>query len=44
VLDDFTKAMQTNELLADGLHPNNEGNAVIFEIVKPKLLSMLKDA
>lgn len=43
VLDEFTKAMQTNELLPDGLHPNNEGHAVIFEIVKSKLLSILKD-
>lgn len=38
VFDEFAKAMQNHELLADGLHPNNHGHEVIFEIVKPHLV------
>jgi len=41
VFDEFTKAMQTDELLADGLHPNNEGHTAIYGIVKSRLLTLL---
>lgn len=42
VFDEFTKAMQGRELLADGLHPNNEGHKVIFDIVRPSLYQELE--
>lgn len=42
VFDEFTKAMQTRELLADGLHPNNDGHEVIFDIVKARLCKELE--
>lgn len=42
VFDEFTKAMQASELLADGLHPNNEGHEVIFDIVKARLCRELE--
>jgi len=44
VFDEFAKAMQAKELLADGLHPNNEGHDVIFNIVRPRLLALIEGA
>jgi len=44
VFDAFSKAMQSSELLADGLHPTNDGHAMIFEILKPELLRMLESS
>lgn len=43
VFDKFTKAMSNSDLLADGLHPNNVGHTVIFEIVKPRLVPLLEE-
>lgn len=43
VFEEFTEAMQARELLADGLHPNNDGHAAVFEIVKPVLLPLLEE-
>ena len=31
-----------NNLLPDGLHPNDQGHKLIYEIVKPKLLELLR--
>jgi lysophospholipase L1-like esterase len=28
-------------LLEDGLHPNNAGHQIMYEIIKPKLLELL---
>lgn len=42
VFAEFIKAMQTKELLADGLHPNNDGHAVIFDIVGSRLYQELE--
>lgn len=44
LFDEFAKAMQGRELLADGLHPNNDGHTAIFDIVKPALLPLLEEA
>lgn len=44
VFEEFDKAMQARELLADGLHPNNQGHEAIFNIVKPHLLPLLEKA
>lgn len=41
VFEEFTKAMQARELLADGLHPNNDGHEAIFDIVKLHLYGEL---
>lgn len=42
VFDEFTKAMKDRALLADGLHPNNEGHQVMYEIIKPRLEELLR--
>lgn len=42
VFEEFTKAMQARELLADGLHPNSDGHEAIFDIVKIHLYNELE--
>lgn len=43
VFDEFKKLMDKGEnLLADGLHPNDEGHEVIYQIVMPKLQELVK--
>jgi lysophospholipase L1-like esterase len=42
VFDRFIAAVnEGRELLPDGLHPNNEGHQVMYEIVKPELVELL---
>lgn len=44
VFDKFMKALTKDPtILPDGLHPNNTGHKVIFQIVKPQLLKLLKE-
>jgi acyl-CoA thioesterase-1 len=43
VFDKFKKHLDGGEsLLADGLHPNNEGHELIFQLVQPELDKLLK--
>jgi lysophospholipase L1-like esterase len=42
VFERFLSATKLEELLADGLHLNNRGHRVIFDIVKPKLLTLIE--
>lgn len=42
VFDVFTKAEAENELLPDGLHPNDAGHKLIGELVLPKLDELIK--
>lgn len=43
VLDEFKKHVDAGEdLLADGLHPNDAGHELIYQIVMPKLQELLK--
>jgi lysophospholipase L1-like esterase len=43
VFDEFKKHIDAGEdLLADGLHPNDAGHEVIYNIVMPKLQEILK--
>lgn len=44
VFEPFLQATTSGELLADGLHPNNKGHQVIFDIVKSELLALLEEA
>ncbi len=41
LFDSLTKEQQKRELLRDGIHPNNEGHALIFEAIKPKVEELL---
>jgi len=42
VFDRFMAVVnEGRELLPDGLHPNNEGHRLIYEIVKPRLVELL---
>ena len=42
IFESFKAKMETGEkLLADGLHPNNEGHKLIFELVRPELDKLL---
>ncbi len=44
VFDEFKKHLDKGEnLLADGLHPNNDGHQLIFELVQPELEKLLKN-
>lgn len=42
VFERFLEATKSEELLADGLHPNNKGHQVIFDIVKPELVNLIE--
>jgi len=42
VFETFTKAESENELLPDGLHPNDAGHKLIYELVFPKLDELIK--
>lgn len=38
IFDEFKKHLDAGEeILADGLHPNNQGHEIIFDLVKPEL-------
>ena len=42
VFEEFKEHLDSGEnLLADGLHPNNEGHELIFELVRPELDKLL---
>ncbi|HKU18400.1 MAG TPA: GDSL-type esterase/lipase family protein [Candidatus Saccharimonadales bacterium] len=42
VFDAFMQQVKSGaNLLPDGLHPNNEGHQLIFEIVRPQLIKLL---
>ena len=43
VFEKFLGAIKLDELLADGLHPNNKGHQVIFDILQPKLLTLIEE-
>lgn len=43
VFDEFLAQLQEgNDLLADGLHPNDAGHELIYQMVKPKLEELLR--
>ena len=43
VFDKFKKHFDAGEnLLADGLHPNNDGHELIFQLVRPELEKLLR--
>ena len=37
-----TELDKENDLLPDGLHPNDKGHEIIYSIVRPKLEELLK--
>lgn len=41
LFDEFTQAQQSDELLYDGLHPNDKGHELIYNEVKKKLAEIL---
>lgn len=43
ILDAFEAALKSGQdLLADGLHPNDAGHELMYQIIKPKLEELLK--
>jgi lysophospholipase L1-like esterase len=42
VFEDFAKRQAQEELLPDGIHPNDAGHQLIADIVRPKLEELLK--
>ena len=42
VFEKFQAAQKDQELLADGLHPNDAGHQLIASLVKPELDKLLK--
>jgi lysophospholipase L1-like esterase len=43
IFEPFSEQQQKTELLPDGLHPNNAGHELIYQLVKPKLEEQLTD-
>jgi lysophospholipase L1-like esterase len=42
IFDNFMKAVESGaDLLPDGLHPNNDGHELIFQLVRPELDKLL---
>ncbi len=37
VFETFRKAQTTQNLLSDGLHPNDEGHTLLYELIRPRL-------
>jgi len=41
IFEKFSNKMKNKQLLADGLHPNDEGHEFIFQLVQPQLDKLL---